>query len=298
MSIADIPPIPESDKPGQDPSPITIRSLPPDCSPDRFLDWRLHYANQLAQHTTLRPIQHEDSWVQAAANAFARQLDGRGEPEPTPMYLAIAEVLQLYRSDALERHVLDARLLVQEEPEEIARRSRLPLSTITAYARLVFDVRGVDRKGKWFMRQLRFAGPGRNADIGTVEHTLKQIACFNPSETLEAHIDVLCRLDGKTVADGLPERATAALGRELAIRQTLAKPLLPDNRPTEKLLQRFDEAALRDVLGGRMSSESIDLVIEILRKAKIPAKLHKEIERLRQSCIPAEDATATVEHSA
>ena len=271
MSTADIPAIRESDKPGQDPSPSPIGPLPPDCSPDRFLNWRLRYANHLAEHTTARPIQHEDPWVQVAANTFACQFDGPVEPEPTPVNFAIAEALQLYQSDTLERHVLEARLLVQEEPEEIAQRSRLSLLTITAYAHLVFDVRGVDRKGKWFMQQLRIAGPIQNADIATMGHALKQIACFNTSEDLEDHIDVLCRLDGKTMAEGLPDRVAPEYARELGARQALATPLLPTTGPVNRLLQQFEDAAQRDLLAGQTSSESVDLAIEILRKAKIPA---------------------------
>jgi len=225
--------------------------------------------------------------VQAAANVFACQLDGQGEFEPTPMNLAFGEALLLSQADTLERHVLEARLLVQEDLEEIAERSRLSLLTITAYAHLMFDVCGVDRKGIWLLQQGQFAGPIQNADIWMVGHTLKQIACINPSEAFETHVDVLCRLDGKTMADGLPDRATPEFARELGIRQALAQPLLPNTRPMRKLMQRFEEAATSNLVAGRTSNEAIDIAVEILSKAKIPVALRKEIRRVRELCSQA-----------
>ena len=294
MSTAVTPAIPESGKPGQAPSPNTIGPIPPDCSPDRFLDWRMRYAHHLAQHTAARPIEHEDSWVQMAANVFAHQLDGPTEPKPTPLNLTIGEALKLHQSDTLERHVLDARLLAQEEPEEIARRSRLSPLTICAYSTLLFDVRGRDRKGIWTLAPFS-NGVVVDSEVGQFGFALKQTACFKTSEDFEAHLEVLFRLDGKTLADGLPDQATPASARELAIRLTLAKSLLPNTRPTEKLLRRFDEVATRDIVAGRASSETTDLAVQILQKAKIPATLMKEIRRVRELRSQAAAVATTAE---
>jgi hypothetical protein len=85
-------------------------------------------------------------------------------------------------------------MLVQEDPQEIAKRSHLSLLTICAYSMLLFDVRGRDRKGKWHIGQLRSARPIQDTDIARMGHTLKHLACCKTSADLEEHIDVLWRL--------------------------------------------------------------------------------------------------------
>jgi hypothetical protein len=110
---------------------------------------------------------------------------------------------------------------------------RLSVLTITAYANLMFDVRGADRRGIWFLRRLRPAGPARNPKIWMMGNHWKEIVCFKTDEELEDYIDVLCGLDGKTMADGLP-RSAPEFGKEFSIRHTLAEPLLPRGRPTRR----------------------------------------------------------------
>ena len=210
------------------------------------------------------------------------------------MDVSIAAAWELWQEDSLAKHLLEARLLAQEDPEEIYARCHLSQLTICAYLMLLFDVRGRDRKGIWFLHPLSIGKP-TGSPVWHFGFALKQFACFHISEDLNDHIDVLCRLDGKTMADGLPDRATAAFGQELAIRQTLAKPLLPNTRPMNELLQRLEEAAVSDLLAGRSSSESIDLAIEILRKAKIPVALRKEIRRVRELCVQAAALAATAQ---
>ena len=276
---------------GQDPSPITTGPLPRDCDPSRHLDWRFRYAVHLVRNSSQRPITHEDPWVQEAINSCVACESGWEDREPTIVDQSIAAALELWQKDSLAKHLLEARLLAQENPQEIYERCHLSRLTIYAYLMLLFDVRGRERKGIWFLHP-RPTGKVESAEVWQFGFALKQMACFNPSEGLEAHIDVLCRLDGKTMADGIPDRGTPAFARELSIRQKLAAPLLPDTRPTKKLMDRLEEAAARDLLSGRTSSESIDLAIEILRKAKMPASLRKEIRQVRELCSQAAEVTA------
>ncbi|NQU24229.1 MAG: hypothetical protein HQ567_23350 [Candidatus Nealsonbacteria bacterium] len=275
----------------QDASPDN--TIPRDCDPSRHLDWRFRYASHLVRNSSQRPITHEDPWIQAAVDFCVAHKSGWEDREPTIVDVSIATALELRQEDSLAKHLLEARLIAQEQPQEIYERCHLSQLTICAYLMLLFDVRGRDRKAIWFSHP-RPTGKIESAEVWHFGFALKQFACFHTSEELNDHIDVLCSLDGKTMADGLPDRATAALGQELASRQALAKSLLPDNRPTKELLQRFDEAVVGDLLAGRSSSESIDLAIEILRKAKIPAELRKEIRRVRELCSQAA-ALATAE---
>jgi hypothetical protein len=205
--------------------------------------------------------------------------------------VSIAAALELWQEDSLTKHLLEVRLLAQEQPQEIYERCHLSLGTICAYLMLLFDVRGRDRKGIWLLHPLS-VGTLAGSEIGHFAFMLKQMACFETGEDLKDCIDVLCRIDGKTMADGLPARTEPAFVQELLIRQTLAEPLLPDTRSMKKLMQRFEEAVAGDLLCVRSSSESFDLGVEILCKAMIPAALRKEIQRERELCSQAAEVTA------
>ena len=41
--------------------------IPPHCSPQRFVDWRLRFAGYLADNADQLPIEREDPWVEEAA---------------------------------------------------------------------------------------------------------------------------------------------------------------------------------------------------------------------------------------
>ena len=275
---------------GKDRSPGTTESLPPSCNPKLFIDWRLRYASHLARHTRSRPIRHSDPWVETAANAFARQHDEQGPLEPIPANIAFSNALSIYRTDSLEHEILDARLVALQEPKEIAQRCRLSELDVTAYSQLAFDVRGADRKYVRPLIEVHIVH-GHNPDVRRIGHILRGIALLDSSETLEATISALGRLDGKTMADGLPARTEPEFAHELAIRRTLAKPLLPNTRQINELMERFEEVAAADTNVGRTSGESVDLTIEILRKAKIPVALQKEIRREHES--RSQEAAAT-----
>jgi hypothetical protein len=266
-------------------------AIPRDCDPNRHLDWRYRYAVHLVQNSSQHPITHEDPWVQANID-YCLACDSNWEDRnPTIVDVAIGTALELWKGDSLAKHLLEARLLAQEQPQAIYGQCHLSLGTICSYLMLMFDVRGRDRKGIWFLHPSS-AGKIAGSKVWHFGFALKQYACRQTTEDIEDHIEVLCRLDGPTMADGLPARTEPAFGQELLIRQTLAEPLLSDTRPVKKLMDRFQEAAIRDLQHGRSSSESFDLGVEILQKAKIPAALRKEIQRERELCSQAAEVTA------
>jgi hypothetical protein len=263
--------------------------IPTDCDPSRYLDWRLRYAAHLIQNNSQSPITLKDPWVQAALDYLIADRSGWEDRKPNILDVAIAAAQELKQEGSLAKSLLEARLLSQEDPEEICDRCHLSKLTICAYLMLLFDVRGRDRKGIWLLRPLS-NGAATDSAIGQFGFALKHLACFKTSEDFEAHVDALCRLEGKTMADGLPDRATPGLIQELTLRLTLANSLLPDTGRTHSLLQRFDTAVMNDVKNGQPSDETINLGIEILQKAKIGKSLRAEIEQLRRFCQPAEVA--------
>jgi hypothetical protein len=274
--------------------PSAAKSIPADCNPDQYLDWRLRLGKHLAEQTDERPIKHDDPWVQEAVNFFITCRDHDDDHEPPLVHLAIAEAVGLSQADTLERHVLEARLLAQQTPDEIYRRCQFSLTTITAYAMLLFDVRGHERMRVWFRRRLA-TPPVGNLRLWQLTVILKNTGAFDGTDALEKLVDCLCRLEGPTLADGLPDRADPAIAEELLVRQKLAGPLLPRTRTMQKLMEQFGQAVENDLLAGRSSAEGFAAGIAILSKAKIPVALRKEIEKLRRHCSEASASTVNAE---
>ena len=86
---------------------------------------------------------------------------------------------------------------------------------------LLFDVRGRDCKGIWSLHPLS-SGKIADSEVGRFGFALKQTACFNTSEDFEAHLEVLCRLDGKTMSEATTQGASFAI---------LFKSNMPIDRP-------------------------------------------------------------------
>jgi hypothetical protein len=278
----------------QDQRPPAEEPVPADCNPDQYLDWRLRLGKHLTEQTDERPVKHDDPWVQEAVNFFITCRDHDDAHETPLAHLAIAEAVGLSQADTLERHVLEARLLAQQTPDEIYRRCQFSLTTITAYATLVFDVRGHERMRVWFRRRLA-SPPVGNLRLWQLTVILKNTGAFDGTDALEKLVDCLCRLEGPTLAEGLPDRADPAIVEELLVRQKLAGPLLPRTRTMQKLLEQFGRAVENDLLAGRSSGEGLATGIAILSKAKIPVALRKEIEKLRGHCSEASASAVNTE---
>ena len=272
----------------------TTSTIMPDCSPQRFLDWRLRYAYHLAEDANQLPIEHEDPWAQEAAQLIYAGFLGDRAYKPTCRQWHIRQALSLHNSGSLVETVLQARLLSQQTHGDIAAKCRIDLLTIEAYATLLFDVRGHDGVRRWFQQRLA-SSPRPNLTIWQIGMTLTSCGAFEGPEALEQYVAVLCRLEGPTMADGLPDRSSPRFPTELQLRQALADPLLRRSRPTAQLMERFEQATRRDVRVGGISDESVELGIEILQKAKISASLRKEITRLRENCTPRREQSAAAE---
>jgi hypothetical protein len=294
MTIADLPAVQAVEIHDERHDVSAGNAMPRDCDPNRHLNWRLRYALHLGRNGGQHFMTNTDPWVPAAIDFQVAHENDWENRKPTLVDHAIVEAFSIWQHDSLVKHVLEARLLNQQQPLEIFKRCHLARLTIFAYSNLLFDVCGVPRKGIWFLQQFRQSRPIDNVNIAMLGLTLKQMACFNTSEDLESRIDVLLRLDGNTLANGLPDRSAPEFARALGAREALANPLLPSTQQTKKLVQRYHTATARDVQSGRTSDEAIGIAVEILRKAKIPAALRDEIRRVRKLNLEAAELTAAV----
>lgn len=266
----------------------STNKIPPDI--DQFIDWRFRLAVQLVDEANGSPPCHEDVWVEETAWLLYASKTGDSDCQPTARQGHIREATSLRPSDSLEASVLEARLLAQQTPEEIAAKCNLPQPVIEAYTALFFDVRGLDRVRLWFKSALPFLGSrqSRGWQMGTF---LKNLAVTNGSKALEEAIDLLCRLSGPTLAEGLPEPGTVDSVHELIMRTNLAFELLRNPNHLQQLQDGIDRYNLEFRSTGRVSKEATAMVVEILHKAKLSATLRKEIQRLRRHCCYVEDPT-------
>jgi hypothetical protein len=269
-------------------------TITPNAGPRRSLDWRLRYAYQLAQEADTGLPSHEDPWIEEAAQLIHTGFLGNRSHRPTPRQWHFKQALDLHGSGSLVEKVLQARLLSQHEPQEIAAKCHIHPQTIEAYASLLFDVRGQDGVRRWFPQQFR-KPPRPNLMIWQIGMVLTTTGAFEGPEPLERYVDVLCSLEGPTMADGLPARGSPRFSKEFQFRQALADPLLRRSRPMAQLMERFEQSALRDVQASHASDESVELGIQILRKAKIPAALRREIAGLRENRAPTQLSSTVTE---
>jgi hypothetical protein len=274
--------VPARGKSRQAPS---TNKIPPDL--DQFVDWRFRRAIQLVDEASGSPPCHEDVWIEETAWLLYASKTGDNHCQPTPRQGSIREATALRRDDSLEASVLEARLLAQQIPEEIAARCQLPQPVIEAYNALFFDVRG--RVHVWFQSAIPLlaARQHRGWHMGSF---LKNLAVSGGSVALEEAIDLLCRLSGPTLAEGLPEPGTVDSVHELIMRANLAFELLRNPNHLQQLQDGIDRYNLEFRSTGRVSEEATSTVVEILHKAKLSATLRKEIQRLRQHCRYAEEA--------
>jgi len=270
-------------------SPMTADALSPPGNPQQHLNWRFRYAMYLADDGHLTDdgdalsTPQADPWIQAAVDFCITSKSH--DRTPTQTDLAIYRATQLWQSDCLARHLLEARLLAQQTPEEIHTRCALSELTITAYRQLHFDVVGRDRKGIWLLHPFS-SGLAVDTEISHFGWRLKQLACFSTSEALEHTIRALQRLEGKTLIAGMPQGDDPDYAPQMAQRLTIARTLLPMSPSAEKLLNRMTRAAANDLQVGRTSQKTADLGRRVLRNVQVPERLRQELRSLRKT-LPA-----------
>ncbi|MBM4089188.1 MAG: hypothetical protein FJ276_07135 [Planctomycetes bacterium] len=239
-------------------------------SPDNHPDWRWQKASRW--YNTGVGTDTDDPWViRAVAVLWALQARPTVPQLPAELY-PTAQAIQLYARDALEKQLLEARLLAQQDDKEIAARCGTTPDVIAAYAALFFDVRGPGRKQVWLAGQF-FGGTVPSGCHGQLGDALKQRAFFVGSQAVEELIEVMFTLDGRTVAactaPDLPEES-------LMTRFELAIALLPFSH--EGIVWR---SIVRDgYMRGLQPCIPVAVAWTVLERAKISGKLRRQIKQL------------------
>jgi hypothetical protein len=220
--------------------------------------------------------------------------DGNGSRKPTDVDFAIKSAFDVYSSDTLVRQALEGRLLAQQSPKEIAGKGSLDQLTIAAYGAVFFDVRGHPRTQVWF-RTNHLSLPPSNSLVWRLGSIIKGSILLQGHQGIEDRVNVLLGLDGDNLADGLPERTSPEYAKTFLIRQEFAGPLLPRTRTASRLYDRFRQAAAADLTAGHSSDEAVSAGIEVLRRAKFPVALKKQLKQLRRHCVTGETTASTAE---
>ncbi len=279
---------------GEERLAVPIESIPPDCSPEEHLDWRLRYAHHLVVESEGPPPPHEDKWLGHAVDFLTMCRNGNGSRRPTDVDFAIKEAFEIYSSDTLVRQVLEGRFLAQQSPREIASKCTLDQLTIETFGAVFFHVRGHRRTQVWF-RTNHLSLPPSNSLASALGSIIKGSIILQGHQGIEDRIGVLLGLDGNNLADGLPERTSPEFAKTFLIRQEFAGPLLPQSRTVSQLYDRFRQAAAVDLSAGHSSEEAVSAGLEVLRRAKIPVALQKQLKQLRQHCSAGEVVASPVE---
>ena len=130
------------------PARTIVRAVPSNLpnlnadSPLRPADWRWQLACVLAGHPEAPRYFFEDPLVVAACT-FIRARETSPAAPVAPEWQPLATALELYRSDAMNRAVLEARILAKEDTPTIARKCDLDAAAIDTYHDVFFDVRGL-----------------------------------------------------------------------------------------------------------------------------------------------------------
>jgi len=239
-------------------------------SPDSHPDWRWQKASRW--YNTGVGGDTDDPWViGAVAVLLAVQTRSTVPQLPAELHPTV-QAIQLHARDALEKQLLEARLLAQQDDQEIAARCGTTPDLIAAYAALFFDVRGPGRKQVWLAGQF-FGGTVPSGCHGQLGDALKQRAFFVGSQAVEELIEVMFTLDGRTVAactaPDLPEES-------LMTRFELAIALLPFSH--EGIVWR---SIVRDgYMRGLQPCIPVAVAWTVLERAKISGKLRRQIKQL------------------
>ncbi len=79
---------------------------------------------------------------------------------------------------------------------------------------------------------------------------------------------MLCRVEGPTLADGLPPQGTLEFLREFGIRGGFARALLTRSKKNSELMQQFEEALSGVAPSTPMTLEAIDILGTLQRLAR------------------------------
>jgi len=234
--------------------------------------------------------QHDDHWIQTAAEFLIITKQGWGDRQPTEQQQAIFEAYHFNQDETLLRAVVEAGLLVQQTPEEIAAKWRLPQLLVTAYAALFFDVRGHEGRHAWAYAS-QFGHLASQSFKRGLARAIRTIAFYNGADVFEKALDVVFRLDGQFMSDGLPSRESPNWEIEFEIRVRLATEMLLPVGRMFKLLSDANAAMLERFVTDRFSEEGIKVLYDVLAAVKLPSDLRKKINQLHLSRTMPSDAS-------
>jgi hypothetical protein len=259
---------------------IAVPSSPLPCDADSFADWRWRTAINLTWISTGPEPCPDDPWLKEAVEFWAITKRGWGDQEPTSLQRAILAAHNMNQSGALERDLVEARLLVAESPEEIAQSTGIDVDVVSAYANLFFDVSSIERRFAWSTAEM--LGRGANIRRPTLGGVLKNVAYYGGKAALEAAIDVVLRLDGPSFIDGLSVADSLTSTSDFMPRVDLAMALLPLTKTGLKLRDEVTEAVFESIAAGKPSPRSKALTMKLLTIVRIPASTRRQISRLRK----------------
>ena len=260
--------------------PDATNNTPLECDCHKFVDWRWRTALNLAAAAVAVP-RHDDQSIQEAAQVLAAAKGGCGGRQLTDQERVVLTAFRFSQEDTLLRAVVEASLLVQQTPAEIATKWSLCLPLIDTFAKLLFDVRGTDGRHAWvYASQFgHLAGEMFRPGLG---QGIRTLAICGGMEMLEEVLAVVFRLEGPTLAADMPSRESPNWEREFEIRVRLGLAMLP-LRHTFGLRTEANAAIAEHFATDQYSPHSLEVLQRILTIVKVPKAMRNEIAQLRLS---------------
>ena len=253
---------------------------PPNCRPDRFPNWRMHAAMQLTNDAHGQIPSHEDPWIDEAAKLAFYSLSGNRDWRPSGRQRRMVAAIKLHGS-LLVRAILQAHLLKGRTAEEIAQKSTLDQRTIAAYSALLYDVTEPERARLWYL-DWQDLTPQTNTTIWKIARIILMGAFSGGPNGADDMVDILCDLNGPTMADGLPNHDAPKSQHLLMIRRAIAAQLLRPSKANDALVARFDQIRCGEPSGSPLSEAAFDISMQILQKAKVSVALRRKIKKIRR----------------
>lgn len=198
-----------------------VRPDPNACFPKHSPAWRWNVATYVCDWYSGDPPNSDDPWVQEAATFLRQCLRGWSDAasEPTETQHDIADACRLCLGGAVQLAILKARLLADESPSVIEQRSGIPARVVETFEKLLFNVSQRECRDQICFSLVRPDRLLQKPDIGSY---LLMKTRTTGAEGLERTVALLGRLDGRTMADGLPAEHSDESLAEISLRLDLA----------------------------------------------------------------------------
>ena len=246
-------------------------------------NWRYLIAHHLAHEADDQFPEHPDPWINDTAELLYVGLHKVPDFTGTWRQRYIRDTLRLWQQGGLVVNVLECFLAGGFSLDEIVIRCSVERGPLEAYAAVLCDVGDDLRRRGWAGLRLNPISGGRG-QVGAIATCLQSNFFFGAAECVAGVVDALCRVEGPTLADGLPPQGTLEFLREFGLRGGFARALLTRSKKNCQLMQQFEEAQSGVTPGMPMNPAAIDVGLQILRRVKITSALQKEIANLREFC--------------